>query len=51
MEQEQFEDNTMLPKIQACVDFVGEKKGRRAVITSINKGKEGFLGKTGTIVE
>lgn len=51
MEQDQFEDNTMLPKVQACVDFVGEKAGRRAVITSINKGKEGYLGKTGTIVE
>lgn len=51
MEQNQFEDNTMLPKIQACVDFVSEKPGRRAVITSINKGKEGYLGKTGTILQ
>nr|WP_330407741.1 hypothetical protein [Blautia argi] len=50
MKAGQFEDNTMLPKIQASVAFVEEKPGRRAVITSIGKAKEGYLGKTGTII-
>lgn len=50
MEENHFEDNTMLPKIQASVEFVEERPGRRAVITSIGKAKEGYLGKTGTII-
>ena len=45
MKAGQFEDNTMLPKIQASVAFVEEKPGRRAVITSIGKAKEGYLEK------
>lgn len=51
MEENQFEANTMLPKIQASVAFVEEKSGRRAVITSIDKAVEGYLGKTGTIIK
>ena len=51
MEEGQFEADTMLPKIQASVEFVSKKEGRRAVITSIDKAKAGFLGKTGTIIE
>lgn len=50
MEEGQFEDNTMLPKIQASIDFVEGKPGRKAIITSIAKAKEGYLEKTGTIV-
>lgn len=34
MEQEQFEANTMLPKVKASVEFVEKGEGRRAVITS-----------------
>ena len=50
MEEGQFEDYTMLPKIQASIDFVEAKPGRKAIITSIAKAKDGYLGKTGTIV-
>ena len=50
MEENQFEANTMLPKMQASVAFVEEREGRRAVITSIDKAVEGYLGKTGTII-
>lgn len=50
MGQDQFEPNTMLPKMEASVEFVEKKNGRRAVITSIDKAREGFLGKTGTII-
>ncbi|HIU76379.1 MAG TPA: carbamate kinase [Candidatus Pelethocola excrementipullorum] len=50
MAQGQFEPGSMLPKIEASVEFL-EKGGKRAVITSIDKAKEGFLGKTGTIIE
>ena len=50
MGQGQFEPNTMLPKVEASAEFVGKKEGRRAVITSIDKAREGYLGKTGTII-
>lgn len=48
--QGHFEDNTMLPKVLAAIRFAEEKPGRRAVITSVEKAKEGYLGKAGTIV-
>ena len=51
MSEDQFEPSTMLPKIEASVNFVEKKKGRRAVITSIDKSKSAYLGKTGTIIE
>lgn len=50
MEQEEFEATTMLPKVQASVEFVEQGEGRRAVITSIDKAVEGYLEKTGTII-
>lgn len=50
MEQKQFEENTMLPKVEASVEFVEKGQGRRAVITSIDKAVEGYLGKTGTVI-
>lgn len=50
MDQGQFEPGSMLPKIEASVEFL-EKGGKRAVITSIDKAKEGYLGKTGTIIQ
>ncbi len=50
MENGQFESGSMLPKAEAAVEFVESGRGRRAVITSIDKAKEGYLGKTGTII-
>ena len=50
MAEQQFEANTMLPKVEASVEFVEKGEGRKAVITSIDKAVEGYLGKTGTII-
>lgn len=47
----EFEENTMLPKMQASVSFVEKREGRRAVITKIDKAYEGYMGKTGTIIK
>ena len=47
----EFEENTMLPKMQASVSFVEGREGRRAVITKIDKAYEGYMGKTGTIIK
>ena len=41
----------MRPKIEASVSFIEKKKGRKAIITSIDKAKAAYLGKTGTIIE
>lgn len=50
-----IEDNkldaiTTLPKIQAALNFVVAKKGRKAVITNLEKAKSGIRGKIGTII-
>lgn len=43
-----FDPITTLPKIEASVNFVATAPNRKAVITSLDKAKEGLLGKTGT---
>lgn len=50
MEEDQFEPNTMLPKVEAGVSFLEKGTGRRVVITSIDRALDGYLGKTGTII-
>lgn len=51
MEEGHFEFASMLPKVQASVDFIEAGKGRSAVITSLEKAKEGLRGKAGTTIE
>lgn len=43
-----FAPGSMLPKVQAAVKFADSKDGRTALITLLEKAKEGILGKTGT---
>lgn len=50
VESGEFEKNTMLPKIEAGLSFLEKGNGRRVVITSLDKAREGFLGKTGTTI-
>ena len=38
----------MLPKVQAAIDFAGSGSGRTAMITLLEKAKDGIQGKTGT---
>lgn len=47
----QFAPGSMLPKIQAAVDFARSGKGRAAVITSPGSAKDGLLGLTGTLID
>lgn len=44
----QFAPGSMLPKVEAAVKFARSKKGRTALITLLEKAKDGILGKTGT---
>ena len=50
VEHNEFGINKMLPKIEASVHFVTQKAGRTAIITSIDKAKDAYLGKTGTVI-
>ena len=48
IEEGQFAAGSMLPKVQACVDFASSGTGRTAMITLLEKAKDGIMGKTGT---
>lgn len=45
-----FAKGSMLPKVQAAISFVKSGKGHEALITSLEKAKEGMEGKTGTTI-
>ena len=46
--QGHFAPGSMLPKVQAAVDFAGSKPGRTALITLLEKSRDAICGKTGT---
>lgn len=46
--QGHFAPGSMLPKVQAAVDFAGSKPGRTALITLLEKSRDAIQGKTGT---
>lgn len=43
-----FAPGSMLPKVQAAVEFAESRPGRQALITLLEKARDGILGKTGT---
>lgn len=47
--QGHFAPGSMLPKVQAAVDFAVSKPGRYALITLLEKAKEALAGTTGTL--
>lgn len=46
----EFAEGSMLPKVRAAISFASSKEGRKTLITSLEKAAEGLLGKTGTII-
>lgn len=50
IEEGQFPEGSMLPKIEAAIDFVKSGKGRQTLITSLDKLVEGMNGETGTLI-
>ena len=47
----EFAPGSMLPKVEACVDFLrAAKPGAEAMITSLARAKEALEGKTGTVI-
>lgn len=45
-----FGEGTIMPKMEASVEFVSSQKGRKAVITSMEHALQGMEGETGTIL-
>lgn len=45
-----FAKGSMLPKVEAAMEFVRSGAGREALITSLEKAREGILGQTGTLI-
>jgi len=50
IEEGEFDEKGMLPKMEAGVNFVSQKPGRRAVITSIGHASEALRGEAGTTI-
>lgn len=48
IEEGHFAPGSMLPKIQACVEFAESKEGRTSLITLLEKARDGVNGRTGT---
>lgn len=46
-----FEENSMLPKVHASVEFVSAKDNRKAIITNWEHAKAAIKEKTGTIIK
>jgi len=46
-----FAPGSMLPKVEAAIDFASSKKGRYSLITLLEKAKDGISGITGTIIK
>ena len=50
IEEGQFAPGSMLPKVLAAVGFAESKKGRQAIIASLEKAKEALIGESGTMI-
>jgi len=50
MQAGEFAEGSMKPKVQAAVEFVRGKEGRTALITELQKARDGVRGQTGTLI-
>lgn len=50
-ENNEFGEGSMLPKINAAIEFTSWKDGKQTLITSLEKALDGVKGKTGTIIK
>ena len=47
----EFAPGSMLPKVQAALSFARSAPGRQALITLLEKARDGISGKTGTVIK
>ena len=50
IEDGEFAAGSMLPKVEACVNFLRHSNKGKAIITSLDKAKDALNGKTGTTI-
>ncbi len=50
MDEGHFAPGSMLPKVQAAVEFAQSAPGRSALITLLEKARDGVAGRTGTVI-
>jgi carbamate kinase len=50
IEQGQFAPGSMLPKVEACIDYVRKYPQGKALITSLECAAAGLRGETGTVI-
>ena len=50
MQTGEFKEGSMLPKIEACLEFIKYHRSGQAIITSLNKLESALDGKTGTVI-
>ena len=46
-----FAPGSMLPKVEACLDFVEKTESGVALITSLQRAKDALNGLTGTVIK
>lgn len=51
VDEGQFAPGSMLPKVQAAMQFAASGSGRKALITLLEKAQDGIAGKTGTVIK
>ena len=49
--EKEFAEGSMLPKVEACIDFVKTSDRKRAIIGSLEKASDALKGKNGTIIK
>ena len=50
IDEGQFAPGSMLPKVEAAMQFAASKPGRKALVTLLEKAEDGIAGKTGTTI-
>lgn len=50
-EEGQFGEDTMLPKIEAAVEFVSAAQGRKAIIADLKDARKAMEGQAGTVIQ
>lgn len=50
IEEKQFASGSMLPKVEAAIDFASSKQGRKSIIGSLEKAAFAVKGENGTII-
>ena len=46
----EFSEGSMLPKVEACIDFASKTNTGKAVISSLKKARLAIEGKAGTVI-